>query len=382
MLSRIQYVQWMVGIYAAILLIPLLSVHSKETTDTPTSNSNSNSNSNKPPHCKNDAKVLTPHYLFRTKIEDYTNSTETFYDIVRKGKKTFVNKHEKTYERKDLYSKCNFTPLQQRGPVPIVYICAGRSGSSNTWMTLSNLAGGEPNEALETFGSNPNDVNDFLDYLESEEKGSWWVEEHLCEITKHNCNSAIAGFQWKPYGDSMTSPAGRGALKKIASFSMDGNNNSGEKIRVLYMTRNPIDVIMSGLKHKKSGISAHCDADDVKCMKKHENNLLLMPTHKLLETLKEAEEHVSLVENTLTEMGIHYYRTTYEKLYSSNDANEWMNIFAFFGRGPTHGLTLDDVEKAFPYAKTSKRSREEVLENYDELKDLLDGTEYEHYLDE
>ena len=62
------------------------------------------------------------------------------YEINHIGK-TFVNKHEKSFERKDLYPTCSFTPQEENAPVPVLYICSGRSGSSNTWLTLSKLAG-------------------------------------------------------------------------------------------------------------------------------------------------------------------------------------------------------------------------------------------------
>mmetsp|Transcript_6827 Transcript_6827/g.10367 ORF Transcript_6827/g.10367 Transcript_6827/m.10367 type:complete len:412 (-) Transcript_6827:29-1264(-) len=380
-----------------------------------TSTSNEASSSQTPTdsgHCG--SKILTPHYLFHKKIADYTNSTKDDYEIVDKRVKVFVNKHEKTFGRKHLYQSCSFVSATTithiktvteaetkskaeaeaaKGPTPVVFIVSGRSGSSNTWMTLSKLAG-ERNEALETVGSSVFQVKKFFHYLKTEEMGAWWVKEHLCEITKYRCQSAIAGFQWKPYGNSISSPAGKGILKEIASFSFNGGGNSDsdsgsqvqtQVIRVLFMTRNPIDVLMSGIKHHFNNISAHCASDDKECLQRHKSaqKQILLPTEGLLDKLKSMVNDTEVVKNTLSDIGVDYYYTTYEKLYNNDDdAEEWMRIFRYLGRGPTQGLTFDDVEKAFPYAKTSKSSRKDMLLNYKEIKSLLQGTEFSHFLDD
>ena len=133
-------------------------------------------------------------------------------------------------------------------------------------MTLSKLSGGEVNLAREDLGSTPAQVKLFMDVFPSEEYGSWWLHEHLCEVSKLYAGSNIAGFQWKPYSDSLRSPFGQGVLKGIAGYnanitkqhssssSSDNSSSSSGKaasslIRVLYMTRNNLDVIISNAKH-------------------------------------------------------------------------------------------------------------------------------------
>ena len=327
------------------------------------------------------SKILTPHFLFRQKIKVYTNSTKKDYEIRNKHLKVFVNRHEKTFERKDSYESCSFVSTEnEEGPTPVLFLAAGRSGSSNTWMTLSKLAG-KQNEALETVGSNEYQVKHLFDYLGTEEVGAWWVKEHLCEITRYHCDSQIAGFQWKPYGNSVSSLAGKGVLEEIASFSFGGTGSS-QAIRVLFMTRNPIDVLISSLKHHHNKIEAHCQPTDQKCLNQHKAAQMAkfsLPTENLLDTLEKAVKHVEFVKSSLSNIGVDYYHTTYEKLYNSDNAEEWMQIFRYIGRGPTHGLTLNDIEKAFPYAKTGN-SQKDVLLNYKETHKILQGTEFAHYL--
>mmetsp|Transcript_27881 Transcript_27881/g.34417 ORF Transcript_27881/g.34417 Transcript_27881/m.34417 type:complete len:116 (-) Transcript_27881:163-510(-) len=114
------------------------------------------------------------------------------------------------------------------------------------------------------------------------------------------------------------------------------------------MTRNHIDVLISKVKHKvgkKHGVSAHCENDDNQCIRLHEkwSKNLTLPIEGLIEALEDNYAGFKLFEQTMQQMGIDYYRTSFEKLYESEDAEEWMRIFRFLGRGPTHSLTLDKV---------------------------------------
>ncbi len=287
------------------------------------------------------------------------------------GGKVLVNTHRKTFDRRNEFEKCEF---KEDGPVPVLFICNGRSGSSNTWMTLSMLAG-RRNSALETMGSDGTSIEKMMQVIGTEEAGQWFVREHLCEIAQLWCDSSIVGFQWKPYAGSIRSPAGTGMLNKISK---------SQRIKVLWMTRNPIDVFMSRVKHSANGehVSAHCKPNDTECLKMHSKaglNIFLQK-EELLKYLKGQHKIKIQVQDALNQAGVDYYNTTYEKLYTSEDAEEWMNIFRYFGKGPTEGLTMQKVSEAFPLAKTSKRTRKEVIENYDEIENLLQDTDYIQYL--
>ncbi len=97
------------------------------------------------------------------------------------------------YERRKKYERCEF---DKDGTVPVLFICSGRSGSSNTWMTLSRLVGGERSEALETMGSSSKDVERMMQVIGTERAGRWFIREHMCEISRYWCKSGIAGFQF------------------------------------------------------------------------------------------------------------------------------------------------------------------------------------------
>ena len=274
-------------------------------------------------------------------------------------------------------------------PTPVVFICAGRSGSSNTWKTLSKLAGGKVNRAIEDLGSTPKQVQLFMDTFPSEEYGAWWVQQHLCQITKFHTMSNIAGFQWKPYKNSLRSSFGQGVLKGISGYNANitkgqpppsSNHASSSFIRVLYMTRNNLDVIISKLKHKiRTEIVAHCDKDDKDCSQQH-NVKVTLSTNGLLRSLNSMKLKQKNDESTLQLMGVEYYRTSYEKLYNTNSAEEWKKILAYLGYPIDKTTAMKDIEAAFPYAKTTTVSRRDILENYDEVRNVLEGTEFEALL--
>jgi len=325
-------------------------------------------------------KILTPFFLEAKNIEKYTNTLKEDYNI-RKGFKVFVNTNQKTYARRDLYTSCIFSPRNDNGPIPVLFIVNGRSGSSNTWLTLNKLAGGiRRTEAVEAFGSDIDQNAKFFNSIRSEKEGAWWINEHLCEVTKINCDSPIAGIQWKPYVNTWKSPSAQGILKQIAHHNLN-KDRKGHQIKVIYMTRNPLHVLISRQKHRSRHVPAHCSQSDTDCLENHKRFNVTLPIDDLMNDLQENAAQEKLIETTLRNIGINYYRTSYEKLYSCENAEEWMNIFRYLKRGPTEGLHIDDVENAFPMVKTTKVSLESLLANYDQVKQSLDGTRFADLID-
>jgi hypothetical protein len=280
-----------------------------------------------------------------------------------------------TYANRDQFKTCQFTTVEDGGPIPVIFIVNGRSGSDATWATLSTLAGGRSPIGEHT-GENRVKAMDFLGRM-TEEEGSWWVTEHLCQFAHVHCEKPLVAFKWKPFVDSWDLPAARGMLKKLALFDEP-------KIKVILMSRNPLDVLISKIKHTKSGhtIQAHCAPDDQACLELHANSGrgLELPTKDLLKDLKKATDSFQAFASTLKGMNIHHVSTTYEDLYARDDAEEWMNIFKFLGRGPTENLTMTDVIDSFTMAPTAAKHHNESLANYDEIADILVDTEFKGLL--
>jgi len=296
----------------------------------------------------------------------------TKYSRNREGNEAFINRHD--------FPQCNFTPIDEGGPIPIIFIINGRSGSEATWATLSALAGSESKIGEHT-GENKVKAMEFLGDM-TEEEGAWWVTEHLCQFAHHQCDKPLSAFKWKPFVDSFQLPAAQGMLKKIATFNQP-------RIKVIFMTRNPLDVLISKAKHQKAKkakkgnkLASHCAIGDEECIErmKRAGSGLQFPTKSLLKDLKDSIDSFNFFEDTFEEMNIAHVKTTYEDLYNRDDAEEWMKIFRYLGRGPTTNLTMQDVSASFALAPTFQNNHNESLSNYVEVRDLLVGTEFEKLL--
>ena len=83
--------------------------------------------------------------------------------------------------------------------------------------------------------------------------------------------------------------------------------------------------------------------------------------------------------------GIPYIHVSYEKLYHSESAEEWMRIFRFLGRGPGHGLTMQTVRESFSIAATTTAKRNDKIANFKDVEESLRNAKYEgefeHFLD-
>lgn len=71
---------------------------------------------------------------------------------------------------------------------------------------------------------------------------------------------------------------------------------------------------------------------------------------------------------------------SFEKLFTRDeDTSEWRRIFDFLNVGPRDVLTRHDIDKA-GHAATSIPMHNVTLSNYDEVREILIGTDFEHLL--
>mmetsp|Transcript_21765 Transcript_21765/g.31154 ORF Transcript_21765/g.31154 Transcript_21765/m.31154 type:complete len:184 (-) Transcript_21765:119-670(-) len=160
------------------------------------------------------------------------------------------------------------------------------------------------------------------------------------------------------------------------------------KVKVVYLTRNPLDRKISNLRHdlskEASGLPAHCEVDDVECQKRHsaaaEVGVNLPIGAELIQWLNGNTRNDEKVKAILRENHVDYVEVSYEKLYKSDSANEWMKIFSFLGVGPAKDLKVEDVRATFDLAPTHSKGRNETLSNFVHVENTLKGTEFEHLL--
>lgn len=179
-----------------------------------------------------------------------------------------------------------------------------------------------------------------------------------------------------------------------SEYAVEGLKSIGKsfdpKVKVVYLTRNPLDRKISNLRHDHSkqtnkALPAHCEVNDIKCIKRHASSsaqvgVVLPVGNELIHWLRVNAQNIANTRAALEEAHVDYVHVSYEKLYHSQNASEWMKIFKFLGVGPREDLTQDQIRETFDLAPTHSKGRNETVANYKEVENTLKGTEFEHLL--
>ncbi len=274
--------------------------------------------------------------------------------------------------------ECRLLP-ENEAPIPVILMADGRTGSSITWMTISRMTG-FPNVAFEYTGQQQEKTIAFFDSIQPE-VGSHFAVNQLCKLQhdakdKVKQGEGIVGFQWKPIHYGLSHEYGIGALQEIAT-------HVDPVIRVIHLTRNPLDRLISNRKHISSSktnkkIEAHCADGDEECIKEHarSHSGTILPTGKeLIKSLQNGLRHDIMVADILGTRGIKHIRVDYDRLYSGEYSGEWLRIFKFLGRGPQEELTMKEVRSNFDLAATSSKQHKDKIGNFDEVWKTLNGTD-------
>mmetsp|Transcript_7545 Transcript_7545/g.10957 ORF Transcript_7545/g.10957 Transcript_7545/m.10957 type:complete len:335 (-) Transcript_7545:3053-4057(-) len=259
-------------------------------------------------------------------------------------------------------------------PVPVILISRGRSGSSSTWQVMSNLTG-YMTSSIEYTGSNTKQAtyffNEIVGAYEALQNGNW-ILDYMCAAQEKYPSAGIVGFKWKPYIDPSFHGEFINSLKLLA-FK--------QQVKVVRLRRNILDVTISTEKHRRFEADAHCKKDEADCIKQHLGIKFKLPTKWLFHKLERLSEEEDEVDWLLDELGVPHVKVNYEKLYNNEtDVNEWIRIFNFLGVGPTKGLSREQVINAQEHASTHSPRHSDMLQNYEEVRNVLVGTKFERLL--
>eukprot|EP00977_Amphora_coffeiformis_P021830 scaffold9946_cov188-Amphora_coffeaeformis.AAC.14 len=288
---------------------------------------------------------------------------------------------------------------------PFLMISFGRSGTTSTWDIIAGLTGEYIPRATEDMGRSKEEARDFFEGQNQTEHGKCWLERLLCakqeDVRKAYQDgmgrAGIYGSKWKPWHEGLNSTQARQALKWLGTQ---------KQIKVLYNTRNMVDMYISQTKHIVLSElfgderTAHCyDDRELELSDSAWSKLASMgiprntPCAQIFRAIEsktslEVPHMIDYFQKNVLQTDfaseiLDYYRVskvtvTYEKLYFTKDAEEWERIFQYLGFGPQSNLTLDQVFARTAFQKTSFNDRSQRMANYDEVKRALQSLKQEH----
>lgn len=291
---------------------------------------------------------------------------------------------------------------------PFLMISFGRSGTTATWDIVAGLTGEFIPSASEDMGRDKGESVRFFASQNQTEHGKCWLQRLLCDklriVKKAKRDgygkASIYGSKWKPWHLGFNTTLSREALQWLGTQP---------QIKVVHNTRNMVDMYISKHKHQVldklfgKDRQAHCyDDKELKLSNESWEKLIAMgiprdtPCAKIFKEIEARtateigpmlgffEKNVlqtDYVSEMLDFYNVSRVTVTYEKLYFTDNAEEWMRIFRYLGFGPQQNLTLDQVFAKTTFQKTSANDRSKRMSNYDEVVNALRCTRYAKYLD-
>lgn len=264
--------------------------------------------------------------------------------------------------------------------IPVILISFGRSGSTVTWDTMTTLASPRRGQkSSESTGRNTHTSLEPLIRMNQTEHGKCWMQRILCDHQEENRKltkagkgkSKIIGTKWKPFLVAFNHTKSREALEWIADMPF---------IKVIYSERNPLDITISRYKHIAYDVPSHCFGEE--CKKEHEshNQDLVLPFDYMWTSMSNLTEESTAVKQILNEYDVDRVEVTYERLYYSRGAEEWMKIFRYLQAGPQQNLTKAQVFAKIEHVETHPKSRQDAIANYVQVEAALNETDFAKYL--
>ena len=238
----------------------------------------------------------------------------------------------------------------------VVVISHGTSGSTEFCELLGNLVGHYFGREL--LGGNSRDMkanrdplNTVINFLKSEQR---------------EYPNSIVGFKYKPYHHD-------DAYEKLWEWMAKKN------IKVIYNTRNPLDVMIGTFKSKEGG-KHNCDVGRTDCIEKQLALTFNVNVSLIIEKVHELQTEYMLVKSRIKAYKLNSYYITYEGVNHGTVSDRVayvQNIANFIQPGK-----FDITDKVFDVrtAYIGHYHQKEMVTNYDELVAAVQDTELVQYL--
>lgn len=193
--------------------------------------------------------------------------------------------------------------------------------------------------------------------------------DKMCAKDRH---AGIIGFKFKPSVDV------RGKYVHVFNWWRD------KKVRIIYMYRNGLDVLMSERKHKESDVPAHCQTTE--CTRQHLSiRFKLTIGNKLLSQLERFEKQRGAYLTMLHELGLEIFEVQLETFFVigtlAQKTKAWLEVIKFLAPAKVKSVTNARVEHAIHLiSSTSPDHQSQQVTNYDDVVKTLTGTRFQGLL--
>ena len=268
----------------------------------------------------------------------------------------------------DAAAQSDSSAIESNPPVDptkvIIVMSSGTSGSTELCGIVSNIIKGDDSfgpELYELLGGG-------FESMSKETNPLGTVLEYLSKEQRHH-PGVFAGFKYKNYYHDEN-------YEKLLNWI------ATERVKVIYNTRNPLDVYIGTLKSHQPGGKHNCNDEGKhvqKCIEKQQAITLKVPLDEVLEELKSRETRNVEWYERLKITNVDFMHVTYEKINNGTRKERvvYVQTIADFFK-PGFEVTPKTLDVSTEFIGHTHQS--DIVENYDELKEKLKGTRFERYL--
>lgn len=339
----------------------------------------------------------------RRKKRDFILPLITFDELIRRFNETAPNSTFKP--------NCFSKPQRVR---PTIFFSLGRTGSSVILDWLLDVTNSQSkNFTIEYVGQNLYDNMYFFDTtIPAEEKfkerninhiphllelahaakqsvpglnnslhGEWMVDAICREL--QNKPDDLVGFKWKPNFDQFgEQKEPRETLQLVALLAAEAPEDE-PPIVFIRNRRNMLDSRLSSLKHDTNpDLQSVCYKGDDACLEKHRMRLFVPNIPEFFTDVHSIWQHENMLDKLLVTLKIPHVSVSYDTLfYPDNIADgeeQWNSMVGLVSPGSPR-ISWEEIHDAMPLAATSStRSHMEMIENWEDVYKVFEGTEVEH----
>jgi len=324
-----------------------------------------------------------------------------------------MRKFDETPPNSDIAPKCLQEPKRTR---PTIFLSLGRSGSTVILHRLNAMTNSQSNTvSIEYVGQNLvdnlyffdttipvkekfvereiNHIPDILKRSEAKEKDvpglnnsehAQWLVNHLCRLQRNHPNDLV-GMKWKPnFEQFMERKEARETLQFMASLAANAPKDQPPIVSIR-SRRNTLDVQLSNVKHyQHQGLDSRCEKGDDACLEQHKQKVLLPDVQRFYANVHATWQQENIFDELLVTLKIPHVTVSYEGLFYPDNIDDgeedWNNMLQMISPGAPRE-SWDDIQSSMPFASTSlSRNHKELIENWEEVYDVFQGTEIEHLL--